>query len=509
MGDLKKYNEAQLGKSVEATNKLGDFIEFNDHPPLRFFAVWRDKALYGKLNRYTVDFFLEDRTFKIRDIVEDNSGTDQFHNVYRRATIAKPGQYKIASQSIGQQKDGAEIYDVNDLYIGNEINLFGKRLLITNCNQVCRQFYDRQARAGRLQPQPKAIELPEDAPAPPPPKQKPVEYMSGVVTFGSEADSLQSCESLHPIHIKDDPEKVKSNQNHALSFAATMVSDKAEDKGRHFNVKFFLFDDTVAVYETARANSGIVPGKFLKRCKIKNPATKEYFSKTDFFVGARLTINVFKFDLIDLDSFTMNYAINRPQTFEWANIERLLKQMKARCNQGGAMIAGKLYDTAEGDISNTEFRAFLQGDCGMDVASAICCSSFFLKNQELDFAELRRFNQVQDKHLDRLISADTCDTILEDAKLDEETRQTKRTFARVSQGFVDDTLTFVAICDRNQNEMKNLDKKNFIKSLHSAKYRSNIPFDGADIERMAAYFFPSGKEHLGVRALYKFLFPKF
>lgn len=507
---FKKYNEAQLGAAVEATKKLGNFLEFSEHPPLRFFAVWRDTKLYGKLNRYTVDFYLEDRTFHIRDIIEDNSGTDQFHNVYKRATIAKPGGYRIDSNAIGLQKDNTPIYDVTDLYIGNSLQVFGKKLLITDCNQICRDFYSQQARANpnNFKEQPSKVVLPEDRPAPPPKKQTPVPYMSGVVTFGSEEDSQQSCESLHPVHIKDDPEKVKSNQNHALSFGARMISTKPEDKGRHFNVKFYLFDSTVAVYETARANSGIVPGKFLRRTRLKNPTTGSYFTPTDFFVGAELTINVFRFELVDLDSFTMNYAINRPTQFKWADIESLLKRMKQKCQEGNAVIGGKSYDTAEGNISEADFRTFLRSSCNMDLSEAICCASFFLKNQELDFAELRRFNQVQDKDLNRLISADNCDTVLEDAQLDPGTRLIKRTFARVSEGFRDDTLSFVAICDSNMDEMMNLNKAKFIKSLETAKYRSNIPYNSDDITRMAQYFYPGGKEMLGVKDLYKFLFKR-
>merc|ERR1712187_363095 len=175
------------------------------------------------------------------------------------------------------------------------------------------------------------IVLPEDLPPPAPKKQEPVPYLGGVVTFGSQEDSVQSCLSLHPIHIKDDPEKEKSNQKHALSFGAKLVSDLPTDEGRHFAIKFYLFDDTVAIFETAKKNSGIVPGKFLRRQKVKNPATGEYFHYRDFFVGAELEIYKYKFKLLDLDAFTMNYAMNRPDKFKWADIENLIKRMRAVC----------------------------------------------------------------------------------------------------------------------------------------------------------------------------------
>lgn len=517
---FKKYNEAQLGAAIGATTKLGDFLEFNDHPPLRFFAVWYDRRLYGKLNRYTIDFYLEDRTFHIRDIIQDNSGTDQFHNVYKRATIAKPGNYKIDTNSIGRQKEDAQLYDVTDLYIGNEIMLLnGRNLLLTRCNEACRNFYKKMAakNPSLFREQPAAIVLPEDKPLPPPKQQPLVPYLGGVVTFGSQEDSVQSCYSLHPIHIKDDPEKVKSNQNHALSFGAELVSDLPTDEGRFFAIKFYLFDDTVAIFETAKKNSGIVPGKFLRRQKVMNPATGKYFHYNDFFVGAQLEIHKYQFQLVDLDAFTMNFAMNRPEQFRWADVESLIKRMQTVCATGTATIGGKSQATAEGDITEKEFLEFLREQCKMSLPEAICCAAFFFKKQELDFDELRRFNKVQDKHLTRLISADTCDTILEDALLDDETRTIKRTFQRVAQGFIDDKLAFTSICDSNMNELKLLDRSAFIKSLDTARYISNIPYSRNDIDVMVNYFFPRGKagersgadkEWLATGALYKFLFPE-
>jgi len=124
---------------------------------------------------------------------------------------------------------------------------------------------------------------------------------------------------------------------------------------------------------------------------------------------------------------------------------------------------------------------------------------------------------VQDKHLTRLISADTCDTILEDAKLDDDRRNVKRMFARVTQGFIDDKLAFISICESNQTELHNLDRSTFRKSLKTASYESNIPYTSRDIEVMVNHFFPRGregeragphKEWLAVVDLEKFLFPE-
>merc|ERR1712147_135824 len=191
-------------------------------------------------------------------------------------------------------------------------------------------------------------------------------------------------------------------------------------------------------------------------------------------------------------------------------------RMRDVCATGNATIGGKSQATAEGDITEQDFRVFLQEQVNMSLPEAICCSAFFFKKQELDFDELRRFNKVEDRHLTRLISADTCDTILEDAKLDDETRLIKRTFQRVTQGLIDDKLAFTSICDSNMNDLHLLDRSAFIRSLDTARYSSNIPYTPKDIDLMVKYFFPRGKEGersgankewLSTKALYKFLFP--
>merc|ERR1719247_1127543 len=156
--------------------------------------------------------------------------------------------------------------------------------------------------------------------------------------------------------------------------------------------------------------------------------------------------------------------------------------MKSVCATGNATIGGKSQARAEGDITEKDFTVFLQDQVGMTLPEAICCAAFFFKKQELDFDELRRFNKVEDKHLTRLISADTCDTILEDAKLDADTRDIKRIFQRVAQGFIDDKLAFTAICDSNTDELHLLDRSSFQKSLETARYTSNIPFGPKDID---------------------------
>merc|ERR1719183_2472983 len=106
--------------------------------------------------------------------------------------------------------------------------------------------------------------------------------------------------------------------------------------------------------------------------KVHNPARNRYFHFTDFYVGAVLTIFKYKFLLVDLDTFTMNYAMNRPHKFKWADVGTLIKRMKTVCATTSATIGGKSQAQARGQMSEQAFLVFLQEQCGMTVPEAIC-----------------------------------------------------------------------------------------------------------------------------------------
>ena len=127
--EFKDYNETMLGGNAMSVRKLGAFLDFGAMPPLKFQAVWRDRRMYGDLNRYTISFYLEDRTFKIIDDVHGNEGKGPFTTALKRQRI--PKSYKVDAASIGHQDTA--FYDVLDLFIGNTIKVHGKDLLIWDC----------------------------------------------------------------------------------------------------------------------------------------------------------------------------------------------------------------------------------------------------------------------------------------------------------------------------------------------------------------------------------------
>lgn len=515
--EFKDYNETMLGGNGIAARKLGAFLDFGSVPPLKFQAVWQDDRMYGDLNRYTVSFFLEDRTFKIYDDVHGNDGKGPFTTALKRQKI--PKQYKVDPASIGHQ-DSA-FYDVLDLYVGNTLAVHGKELLLVDAVPATRQFYAEQAsKSPAFREQPPPIPLAADGGADARPTQEPVPYLGGVVTFGSEESSLQSCLSLHPTKPKQDPEKVKSNQAASLKFSADLVSVKPEDFGRKFVVSFFLFDDTVCVFEEGRKNSGIVPGKFLRRQRLKN-AAGEYFSTKDFFVGAQIRINEFDFVLDGLDAFSLNYAIHHPELFAWANLENIIAEIRARVRPdtqvgreaaGPAGAAGRpiTVGSARPDarVNQDDLEAFFGSFLSKAELSSVR-NFFFPEFVDLTVGMLREFLGMDGEHFKELIASDTLQTVLGDARLPPDRRATKKSINKIRHGFAHAQVSFQGIVDYYKNEHGNVTRSNFEKALNEAKYIATVPIKSSDVEALAEYFFITATtDALSVNKLYHFLFER-
>eukprot|EP00750_Incisomonas_marina_P012456 INCI1682.1.p1 GENE.INCI1682.1~~INCI1682.1.p1 ORF type:complete len:834 (+),score=153.01 INCI1682.1:199-2502(+) len=505
--EFKDYNETMLGGNAVSVRKLGAFLDFGNVPPLKFSAVWRDERMYGDLNKYSVNFFLEDRTFVIYDDVHGNEGKGPFTTSLKRQKI--PKNYKVDASSIGHQSE--TYYDVLDLYVGNTLKVHGKELLIVDAVETTRQFYADQARRNAsFRPQPQALQLedPDAEAAAARPKQEPVPYLGGVVTFGSEESSLQSCLSLHPKKPRQDAEKVKSNQAASLKFSADLVSSKPEDFGRRFVVSFFLFDDTVSVFEDGRKNSGIVPGKFLKRQRLRN-AKGEYFSSKDFFVGAQVRINDYTFVLDGLDAFSLNYAIHHPDQFAWANLEKIIGEIQERIAPstrfGDSIIVGTSRDDTV--IPEADFEEFLGSFLSKpEISSA--WSFFYPEFNPLTVGSLRAFLTLGPEHFKELIASDTLATVVADAKLPADRRATKKSIQKIRHGFAHAQVSFQGIVDYYKNEHGNVSRKNFEKAMQEAKYISNVPIQPYDISALVEYFFPPGANNVSVNKLYQFLFER-
>ncbi|XP_051565641.1 EF-hand domain-containing family member C2 [Myxocyprinus asiaticus] len=341
-------------RPYERMDTLKQFLE-HDRKVLRFCCYWDDtENMFRDPRELILHYFLADDTIEIHEVFQPNSGRDAVPKFLhrgklpKRAPIPKRQPGEITDRTvlnvfgpIGQEgryildslKTGAveeEFYKDCDLTIGSIINVWGRRMLICECDNFTKEYY--RSKYG--------IEdfTPVSYTAPPP--AKPTRQVPPYTGFGSEEDSLCSCQGLLPKPPQKDFTKLmeKDRQglvSNVLRFVGKMLTDNPIDKERVFIISFYLSDDTIAIFEPPQRNSGVIAGKFLERGRVKKPGQElfksemsEYFKAQDLYVGAKLHLNNQPFHLLDADEFTFSYLEQHAEEFPKANIGTIISKIK-------------------------------------------------------------------------------------------------------------------------------------------------------------------------------------
>lgn len=291
-------------QNTDKTN-LANFLKY-DGMVLRFYATWDDRAqLFGEKRRFVIIYFLVDGKIEIRQVVCPNSGRTPASQFLSKTLIKKP--------------DGSGYYTDADLYIGQTVSAFGRPFVIYDADQFTKDWLDRKYGPHDWTPlehyDMQYIELPVIEPPP----------YNG---WGDELDSLGYVYSLHPKPPRKDIVKLLEKDGQVLRFRAKFVNPSPVDEIRSFVVCYYLADDTTAVYEPYKRNSGFRDGKFIQKGKYKNPDTGLNFKADDFFVGANLTINAHKFELTDADEYAFNQMEASSDDFPHADLSHIIDYLK-------------------------------------------------------------------------------------------------------------------------------------------------------------------------------------
>ncbi|XP_048826270.1 EF-hand domain-containing family member C2 isoform X2 [Brienomyrus brachyistius] len=354
---LRRQMEASMQplRPYERQDTLRQFLE-HDRKVLHFFCLWDDSGtVFGDCRELTLHYFLSDDTIEIREIFCPNSGRDTVPKFLKRSKLPKAPTPKLQPGEVTNRtvlnvfgpvgqggrfildslKTGAiqeDFYKDCDLALGAVINVWGRKVLLCDCDSFTKEFY--RSKYG--------IEDFTPVPYKPRPTPKPTRQVPPYNGFGSEEDSLSSCQGLLPKPPKKDFRKFmeKDRQglvSNVLRFAGKMVSEDPIDRERLFIISFYLSDDTISVFEPPQRNSGVIGGKFLERRRVKKPdqellkseASESYVGARDLYVGARLCLHQYEFQLVDVDEFTLNYMEDHAMEFPRANIGTIVSKLKS------------------------------------------------------------------------------------------------------------------------------------------------------------------------------------
>merc|ERR1711959_312670 len=130
--DLMHWTEAMLGKPTNLINedKLAQFLKY-DRKVLRFYGLWDDTpSLYGEVRRFVLHYYLADDTVEIVESYKNNSGRDPFPKLLNRQKLPiswdKPGRKEFVTAA--------------DIQLGGTVSVFGRELLICDCDDSTKQF---------------------------------------------------------------------------------------------------------------------------------------------------------------------------------------------------------------------------------------------------------------------------------------------------------------------------------------------------------------------------------
>uniref|UniRef100_A0A8C2Z3N1 EF-hand domain-containing family member C2 n=1 Tax=Cyclopterus lumpus TaxID=8103 RepID=A0A8C2Z3N1_CYCLU len=446
-------------RPYERCDTLKQFLD-HDRDVLRFNCLWDDtENVFGDQRELLLHYYLADDTIEILEVISPNSGRDTVPKFLRRGKLPKhsaqmklPGQitdrtvlnvfaptsqkkrYMLDSLKTGAVHD--EFYKDCDLTLGSEVNVWGRRVIVTDCDNFTKDYYRSKYSIEDFPPV-----VYKAPPAPKPPR-----VMPPYTGFGSEEDSLCSCQGLLPKPPQKDFHKFMENDRSGQSnytLCVLMVTTDPVDRDRVFIIYFYLCDDSICVFEQPQKNSGVLGGKFLKRGRVKKPGQElfkielsEYYKAQDLYVGATLCLGGNHFQVLDADECTFNYMEQHAEEFPKANVGNILSKLRSIPEEKQSEIRRflTLSDPSNtGFISYESFRGLLTGlGCGLsehevlvlgrnfserkqpeaDVGLMLAVAQDFLKKKHfVEFPDMDRAFTYRDQHKSGRLSTKETRTI--------------------------------------------------------------------------------------------------
>jgi len=304
------FNAKQLAKfqigAPPADMKFSQFL-LNDRKVLRFKAFWDDTTPYGARIYFIIHYFLADNTVDINEAHCRNSGRDAYPMFMKRGPLSKKNEVLAVPGMLAAE---GQIYFPHDMIVGHSIDVWGRKLVIYDCDEATQKFYKQYMGIDQSQGRIDVSEKPvTHLKLKPPPH-------TGV---GREEDSLINCQMVQPKPPKIDLERLMVYTGEVLRFECKMVNGEPEDELRKLVIAYYPADGDVAVFEVPVRNSGHMGGKFADKRRIKNPDTGDYFKLEDFFVGQTVTVAAQPLQIVRADEHCLQYLEARPKEFPYAD----------------------------------------------------------------------------------------------------------------------------------------------------------------------------------------------
>jgi Ca2+-binding EF-hand superfamily protein len=348
--EQKEYVEVLRGGG-NPNKALAEFLD-NDRKVLSYKILWNDNAYDGGQKFYVLNFFLSDNCVEVKEINEQNTGRFPFPMLMKKQKLAKQ---PIMTHCPGMSLRKEEFYMPQDLLIGTQLDVYGRKVMIYDCDAYTKAWYKANLNHDQV-----AIQLKKAQP------NLMYEAVPPYNGYGKEEDSLGSVYSLQPKPPKVDMKKMFKQDMHILRFECKLISTEPDDESRKFIISFYCGDDTIQVYEVCDKNSGRMGGKFMERKKHKNPVGQIYYAEKDFLIGRTIFLGGYKFQLQKADDYTEKYMEDNPDIFKEQSLDYIINKIKKGASAHNSLqeyaiaLMQRLDKNGDGFISFQEFTAGLR-----------------------------------------------------------------------------------------------------------------------------------------------------
>ncbi len=289
------------------SSKLPTFLE-HDRRVLLFHAYYEEDVLQSRIEekrilKCEIYFYVEDGTIEIIQKKQENSGIPQ--GVFlRRKKVEKPN-------NDGQTDFSNSLYYcINDLKIGNEVEIYSRIFHIVDCNESTREYV--LMNHGWQQVDVAPLPFPRDSFA---------EVYKTKMRRESGVPGVDRKRKMHD--LKEVMESMLGKQSstadrgmflecgqQALCFHAVW-DDRERLYGdiQYYRLFYYLADDTIEILPIHKKNDGRYPTpKLLKRMKLpKDKEGSEYYTWRDLCIGKDVDVFGRSMQLATCDSFTREH----------------------------------------------------------------------------------------------------------------------------------------------------------------------------------------------------------
>lgn len=309
----------------EQLNKTNKFLS-TDRSVLQFRCVevgekevagLADRIL-GSGKKYALSYFVVDDAVEVRTIKSQRSSADDPTMLLKKSKLPINWRDTMSNRPL-------RYYTADDLIVGKVIDCFGRKLLLTGCDEATRRYY---ASKGVEQ---KEILVEE-------PKERSYEIEvpklgDGFLAIGSEKDTLHTIFG-HPKPSKN-WKKVQRNRGIVLRCRTKLLDPDQINSTRTFCLTFYLEDDTIGVFEEVKRNSGIVGGNFLKRGIYVNALPPDHpeprpFVATDIYLGNVISLNGYEMQITEMDDMSVRFCEENCDEFPFFDTFQIIQHIMGK-----------------------------------------------------------------------------------------------------------------------------------------------------------------------------------